>query len=278
MAQGQLLTDYISIGHGAPTIAPDLAITGQWALYQDIDSGNYYYWDLLTLAWVHQSSIGPTGAAGAAGPAGATGAGATGPTGATGVAGITGPTGVTGATGATGSGGALTKIAETIVAGSNAANITFTSIPGTFRSLILEFSLQGTAVGATVDLYIRCNADSGAHYDWTRQAWATTAASPDAGTGGGDTKFVPARISTSGDVAQIATSGQMVFDDYARTAWYKSLRGTFNCAAAGGSGNDYEAGIAGGNWKSTAAITSITILAASGNLLIGSVASLYGVS
>ena len=121
MAQGQLLTDYIAIGHGAPTIAPNLAVTGQWAIYQDIDSGNYYYWDLLTLAWVHQSSVGPTGATGGTGTTGITGAtGRTGPTGPTTV-GPTGPTGLTGSTGPAGGAGSPGATGPTGATGSTGA-------------------------------------------------------------------------------------------------------------------------------------------------------------
>ena len=79
MANGQLLTDYISYGHGAPTLAPSLGVVGQWSLYQNLDTGDYYYWNLLTTAWVHQSSVGPTGATGSAGATGPSGP--TGPTG-----------------------------------------------------------------------------------------------------------------------------------------------------------------------------------------------------
>jgi hypothetical protein len=89
MASGQIITDYLSYGSGAPSGAPSLGAAGQYAVYEDTATGDLYAWDLFTTAWVriwnHAVPGGPTG-----------------PTGATGATSATGPTGAPGGTGPTG--------------------------------------------------------------------------------------------------------------------------------------------------------------------------------
>lgn len=51
MANGGLITDYISYGSGAPSGAPDV-VSGEYAFYQDTDDGSIYVWNLSgTPAW-----------------------------------------------------------------------------------------------------------------------------------------------------------------------------------------------------------------------------------
>jgi len=47
---GALITDYLSLGSGAPSGAPDV-VSGEWAFYQDTASGALYVWNLDTTVW-----------------------------------------------------------------------------------------------------------------------------------------------------------------------------------------------------------------------------------
>jgi len=51
MASGEIITDYLARGSGPPSDAPSLGAAGQWALYQDTDTGLYYQWNLQTSGW-----------------------------------------------------------------------------------------------------------------------------------------------------------------------------------------------------------------------------------
>ena len=172
----------------------------------------------------------------------------------------------------TGSGGDLTLISSQTL-GSPAASITFSSIPGTYSSLIVKFIGRSSASAQAENLSLTINADSGSNYNNEQMAAAGTTVS--AGTNssvGPSTAFVaaiPGASAASGSAAAVDIS----IPWYAQTTFWKPCTSTFGWND--GSNNHMQ------NvfylWKNTAAITSLTLTEGSGaNLVTGTSAALYG--
>lgn len=178
---------------------------------------------------------------------------------------------VSGGTG--GAGGALHVINETVVTGSVAANIDFTSISGSYRHLQIMMLARGDTAATAVTVNLRFNNDSGSNYDWQRD-FAVDAAE--------DASAAVAQTSARAGVATAAsaTSGNpgtstIWIPNYAGTTFNKSGTGSsmiLTSTAASGFIIEHESFL----WRSTAAITRITLTPSAGNWEIGTVATLYG--
>lgn len=152
-----------------------------------------------------------------------------------------------------------------------AATITFSSIPQTYRHLrlVLEGRLTTAASAA---LAVRFNGDTGANYDLSRISGASASVSHtgSAAITSGQVGILP----NSGSPAGAALGGEVQVLNYAGTTFKK--RANFQLLLPTESTGDtvYIGGFA---WRSTAAITSITVLTTNGDTLAaGSHASLYG--
>ena len=154
----------------------------------------------------------------------------------------------------------------TTTLGSNAADVTFSSISGSYTDLILICSVQSTGVE---DLAIRVNSDTAANYSRTTLS----------GTG---SSAVSNRVSSTFQMfvdryALPPTSGssfaayQVHFMNYSNTTTYKTV---LSRSAEASGGTDAIVNL----WRSTSAITTIKIfMATTYNLKSGSTFTLYGV-
>lgn len=164
------------------------------------------------------------------------------------------------------------KIAETVLT-SAAASIDFQNIPGTFRHLLLVVYGRGDQAGAFVDLRLRFNGDSATNYDHERvEITGTTVVGFE--TFGG----------TSGRLGNVPanTAGANLFGPVTVDIPHYA-NASNNKAAIAHSG--YKTGTSTGNmgiefstnfWRSNSAITQVTIFGSAGNLVAGTVATLYG--
>jgi hypothetical protein len=156
---------------------------------------------------------------------------------------------------------AITPLAN-ITLGSAAASVTFSSIVGTYRDLLLISKVGNTTNN---DLIIRFNSDSGSNYsmDYSASDGSSTYA-------GGDSSYSQVRISLAYPYNDNATGLSINVMDYAQTDKHKSglLR------IGGTRGVQMEAF----RWASTSAITTFSIAGSSGNLTSGSTFALYGMS
>lgn len=173
-------------------------------------------------------------------------------------------------------GGAMTLIAENLL-GADAASVSFTSIPGTFRHLKLVYQARTTE--ATVDNYtwIRFNNDSSTNYDyvlWENYITSTTNSGAAAQTKGriGD---IPG--STSAD-SHMAGTGEILIPNYAGTTFWKGAHSDFFFTDALGTTNNPVRGEAGVTWRDASAITRVDLLPTANNFKAGSLFSLYGLS
>jgi hypothetical protein len=149
----------------------------------------------------------------------------------------------------------------TVTLGSSTSSVTFSSIPATYRDLILIITAQRT--GSPVNMGLRFNGDTGSNYS---QVYMTSTGST---TYSGTVSATNAQI----DVYPYAPSTGfnnyiLQIMDYSATDKHKTFLRRTNEA-----GNATEA--AAHRWANTAAITSINLAMSSMNT--GSTFSLYGV-
>jgi len=156
------------------------------------------------------------------------------------------------------------SIASTTL-GSNQASISLTSIPGTYTDLVLVGSI-GCTSGSNA-LSLRVNSDTNTNYSWTRISGNGSAAAS-------------ARASSTDYISgfEIGTSTNpnafiVHLNNYSNTTTNKTLLLRSNYA-----GSQVSAIV--GLWRSTSAITSITIQSSaspSESITSGSTLTLYGI-
>lgn len=156
---------------------------------------------------------------------------------------------------------ALVALATTTLA-SASATITFSSISGAYRDLLLEVTYQPSA--ASNQMTLKLNGDSTASYV---QAIMAGNGSTTQGGGTTGTDFSPVIMAAVPATNWVVYTANIM--DYAQTDKQKAV--TIRSSHAG------EVGALGGRWTNTAAVTSITLTGAP-NLNAGTIATLYGVT
>lgn len=155
--------------------------------------------------------------------------------------------------------------------GTNAASVSFSSIPASYTDLVLVCSVRSTA-NVSADLFgIQFNGVGNTGLsNRTLYAWGTTVAST--------TASVIASYGVPGALAVASLFGAAEFyiPNYASTLVTKPVALTA-VSPDSGSANASN-GVAVGQWANTAAITSITCLCSTGSLLAGSTFYLYGIA
>jgi hypothetical protein len=156
-------------------------------------------------------------------------------------------------------GSTYTPIATTTIA-SAVASYTFSSITGSYTDLVL---ITNPITTANTDIKVRFNSDSGSNYSWTRLY-------------GDGSSAASQRVSeTYGEITNSRTtliSNSIThFQNYSNATTYKTY-------LSRGNAPDVLVAATVGLWRNTAAITSITLLPASGNLDVGTTFTLYGIA
>jgi hypothetical protein len=154
------------------------------------------------------------------------------------------------------------------------ASVTFSSIPSTYKHLQIRVISRSTRAGTGFDyLLAQVNGDTAANYSWHllygNGTTAAASASPSQASMG--VGFNPQVSATTNSF------GVTIIDilDYADTSKYKTIK-----SLVGSDTNDANGavGITSGNWRSTSAITSITLFNnISGSLVQYSSFALYGI-
>lgn len=158
---------------------------------------------------------------------------------------------------------------------SSAASVTFSSIPATYKDLILNVTGRSNDAGSSVvNLVIQINGDTAGNYDAELFSRNGAGGTGDAG-GVAQTSLQIGGLPQASVVAGAVGSAEIVLPDYKGTTFHKSAVGTamLKLSTATSGQNIY---VVGGSWRSTAAISSILVKTASGTLTDGTVASLYG--
>jgi hypothetical protein len=152
---------------------------------------------------------------------------------------------------------------------SNTASYTFTSVPGTFTDLVIVGNTGYNANNYYTEMYF--NGDTGNNYGATYLGGSGTAASSSRRT---NYPLIPFDDISAGNTS-VQTSSICSIFDYANTTTYKSVLVRDN-NPVGSAVPGVCAGV--GMWRSTAAITSITLRSSNaGQLITGSTFKLYGI-
>jgi hypothetical protein len=148
-----------------------------------------------------------------------------------------------------------------ITLGSSASQVTFSSIPATFRDLILV--AEGTLTGSSVGVGLRYNSDAGSNYQSVIISGSGTAAGAagNAGTNIADVAFF-------GDTSKMNFITQIM--DYSATDKHKTLLSRSN------QGGTFVL-LYTSRWANTAAITSVGVFALTNAFASGTTLSLYGI-
>lgn len=161
------------------------------------------------------------------------------------------------------------------VGAGNSATITFSSIPSTYTHLELRVLSRDnrtspTSVTATYS-WIRFNSDTGTNYSdhYLSGNGASTSAFADTGY----SYIYGFYNASSAASANIFATSVISILDYANTSKYKTVR-TLTGHDQNGSGS---VALASGNWRSTAAISTITITPDIGSFIQYSTFALYGI-
>lgn len=170
------------------------------------------------------------------------------------------------------SGAAMFKLGQAELS-STASSVTFSSIPQTYKNLLLIMDMR-TSVAAAVDtVVIRLNGDAGANYD--RQVLAVGNATTTAAASIGTTVAEIAQVPAASATANFFGSAVVFFPAYTRAQHkgflaYGGSRDLANVANIG-------LRLYAGWWRNVAAITQIDILPTTGpNFVSGCSFYLYG--
>ena len=168
--------------------------------------------------------------------------------------------------------GDFESIATVTVGSGGAANIEFTSIPGTYTHLQVRGIGRSTqSPDASVNVYLRLNSDTGSNY--STHYLTGNGSSASAGGAANSTFIYAGAVIAAGSTASAFEGSVIDILDYANTNKYKTTR-TLVGWDANGSGI---IGLWSGNWRNTNATTTITLLPSGGNWAQYSHFALYGI-
>jgi hypothetical protein len=166
----------------------------------------------------------------------------------------------------------FTQIAQTIVTGSSAASVSFSSL-GSYTNLKVVMTARGVAAAAQDDIILRFNGDSGSNYDFQRlnNNGVTVSANENFAV----SFLFPGTIAANTAASGLAGTAIVEIPDYRNTTYEKNTLSR-NGVKIGTSSTNQLTKYNYGAWRNTAAITSLTFSCLGGNIGIGSIFTLYG--
>lgn len=168
------------------------------------------------------------------------------------------------------------SIATATVSGSSGA-VTFSSIPSTFKHLQIRFKARQDQAGRSdlADFWVTFNGDTATNY--SHHSFRNNgSASSQSGTSIAY-MVVPNALTRGASASNTFGFGIIDILDYASTTKNKTLR--YFGGADAVSSIDFGMALSSGNWRSTSAITSITLTEQTGfgNIIATSNFALYGI-
>ena len=151
--------------------------------------------------------------------------------------------------------------------------VSFTSIPATYKKLIIEYVARGTAVATSVSMDIELNADTtDANY---RRQFLNAHTSTTVAGGGADDNVVDDAVIASTGPANEASYGIIEIPFYALTTFYKQILSRY-AHRRDTSSVQQQLDVRIIDWENTAAVNRVDLILASGNFDTGSTINLYG--
>ena len=146
---------------------------------------------------------------------------------------------------------------------STAPSVTFSSIPASYRDLVVVHAVDDGALG----LGLRFNGDTGTNYTEVGAGSRPTATT----SGTGTRNYLRLEFLSEHPTGQVGSSISHIMD-YSATDKHKTVLNRNNGYEAGG----IALAMTAGRWADTSAITSVTVVSTGGNLGVGSTFTLYG--
>lgn len=168
---------------------------------------------------------------------------------------------------------ALKKLDEVIVGGGGAATIAFSSIDQRFRHLMLVLTARSDQ-SSNPTIGLTFNGDTGANYDYHKTVFSGIGSTGGAESYGATSILCGDLLGTG--LATTPGGHRMWIYNYVDTNWHKVMRSDEDFKYQNSTPGALSV-IYSGWWRSTSAITSLTLTASSGLIVQYSVASLYGV-
>ena len=156
----------------------------------------------------------------------------------------------------------------TTTLGSAQSSVTLNSFSG-YTDLVLIANAKSTKT-STTQIKLTFNSDTGSNYSWTRLLGDGSAASSSRGT---SQAYIEAAFIAGNTGTVYPDLFTLNIQNYANTTTYKTLLSRWQSMNAA---NQYVAGVVG-LWRSTSAITSITLTPDASNFDTGSTFTLYGI-
>lgn len=156
-------------------------------------------------------------------------------------------------------------------------SITISDIPQGYRHLLLMGQARSSVAAENDGLLMRFNGDTGNNYDWQRMT--ANNATLTGAVGRGVSSIQIGAIEGANSRANSFSPVQIYIYLYAQGSPYEKFTMSYNTFFGDVSADaDMFVQLRGGRWRSTAAITSITLLLVTGpNFVAGSGFELYGV-
>lgn len=165
--------------------------------------------------------------------------------------------------------GAMREIQSVTTSGSQ-SSVVFSGIQGTYRDLLVVVSARSNNASNFDRVLVQFNGDTGANYESAWQGFALSGAF----TGGGAarTSAYIGAIGASTSTANLGGVAQARIGRYAGSS-FKAIAGL---STGGGAANTYGDNFHG-FWRSTSAVTSMTVLLENSTFVDGSTITLYGI-
>lgn len=175
---------------------------------------------------------------------------------------------------------AFESIATATGTGSS-GTITFSSIPSTYKHLQIRWlgKTVRTDVAACINLQIQFNSDTGAgstNYDMHALYGDGSSANTANNISSNSVVFADSLPTSHSTLTDRMGVGILDIHDYASTSKNKTLRGFYGADANIASTN-YQINLRSGLWRSTAAISGITLTLPSGSFTTTTTFALYGI-
>ena len=158
------------------------------------------------------------------------------------------------------------EVISTQTLGSAAATVTFSSIPQIYTDLVLIANSSTTTVASSEINKLTFNSDTASNYSTTVLGGDGSSAASFRGTG---VAYIRAGRNTANGDSYFAQNKMQIIN-YANATTFKTV------ITQGSEAGAYISADCG-MWRSTSAITSITLTAGTNNYKVGSTFSLYGI-
>jgi len=176
-------------------------------------------------------------------------------------------------------GGSYESISTTTVGAGGSATVTFSSIPATYTHLqIRGISRSTNGSNAGISTYVRFNSDSASNYSYhALTTYQGAGAAIDVFGGANSTFALSAAMPNSGLLSNMFDATVIDILDYANTNKYKTIRSLSGYDINGATTGYSYLGLFSSNWRSTSAISTITLSGASNDFAQYSSFALYGI-